>query len=1026
MTNKDDKLDLASIRARLSAAKGKEYWRSLEELAETEGFYEMLHREFPRQASEWIDSFSRRQFLKLMGASLALAGLTACYEPPPEQKIVPYVRPPEDIVPGKPLFYATSMPFAGSAMGLLVESHMGRPTKIEGNPDHPASLGATDVFAQASVLTLYDPDRSQTLTYLGEIRSWPAFLGAISLALEKERPRQGSGLRILTETVISPTFAEQVQSVITAFPSAKWHQYDPACKDGARAGSKLAFGEYVDPVYNFTKTDLVLSLDADFLSGGPGHVRYTRDFAYRRKGTNDNPNQLPEKPIRLYVVESTPSNTGSIADHRLPLRPSEIESFARNIAAGIGVGSSSTPPSNPEHAKWIEALVKDLQAHKGTSLVIAGEYQSPGLNALAHAMNQALGNVGNTVTYISPVEPNPVEQTESLKDLVKDMNAGVVDTLIMIGGNPVYTAPADLKFTESLSKVALRIHLSLYNDETSSLSHWHIPRAHYLESWGDARAFDGTASIIQPLISPLYYGKTEYEVLAAFSDQPERTSYDIVRDYWGRQRPGADFEKFWRKVLHDGFIPETAAQPKPVTAKSDWLSSTPAPQPKGEGFEVIFRPDPSIHDGQFTNNPWLQELPKPLTKLTWDNAAIVSPSTAEKMGLSYLVEYTKENESPRESSEVVELNYQGRQVSAPVWILPGQADNCITVHLGYGRTRAGNIGTGIGFNAYTIRTSAEPWFGSGASVKKTGNRYSLACTQNHHSMEGRHLVRSSSFEKYKEDPKKFKEHAEEEQPKRSLTLYPEYEYKGYAWGMAIDLSSCTGCNACVIACQSENNIPVVGKEQVMVNREMHWLRIDRYFEGNVENPQTHFQPVLCMHCEQAPCEVVCPVTATAHSSEGLNDMVYNRCVGTRYCSNNCPYKVRRFNFLQYSDYNTESLKAMRNPDVTVRSRGVMEKCTYCVQRINYARIEAEKEDRKVQDGEIVTACQAACPAEAIVFGDINDPGSRVTKLKAQERNYSLLGELNTRPRTTYLASLRNTNPELGKDESHGSKDEGHS
>jgi molybdopterin-containing oxidoreductase family iron-sulfur binding subunit len=677
-------------------------------------------------------------------------------------------------------------------------------------------------------------------------------------------------------------------------------------------------------------------------------------------------------------------------------------------------------------------VARDLQQHRGSSIVIAGDYQTPEVHALAHAMNHALSNVGKTVTYTDPVEAEPADPVESLRRLVKDMEAGQVDLLVIIGANPVYSAPADLNFAASMSKVGLRVHLSLYYDETSELCHWHIPQAHFLESWSDVRAYDGTISIVQPLIAPLYHGKTAHELLAAFTDQPERTSYEIVRDYWKTQKAGGwgagqtavagtqskpdspEFDKFWRKALHDGFVPNTASPQRSVSLRTDWTSESvkrsSGPLPSGE-LEIVFRPDPTVYDGRFANNGWLQELPKPLTKLTWDNAALVSPATAQRLGLSHEIAW-RGGEHGQVLADVVELQFQGRKVLAPVWIAPGHADDCITVHLGYGRKRAGRVGTGAGFSANTIRTSDSLWFGSGLSVTKTGGRYPLACAQYHHNIEGRNLLPSNTLNGYKKDPK----FAQQEfpDPLKTPSLYPGFQYKDYAWGMAIDLNSCVGCNACVIACQSENNIPIVGKEQVMRGREMHWLRIDQYHKGEIDNPEVYYQPVLCQHCEHAPCEIVCPVQATTHSAEGLNTMVYNRCVGTRYCSNNCPYKVRRFNFLQFADWETASLKLLTNPEVSVRSRGVMEKCTYCVQRISHAKINAERENRPVRDGEVLTACQAVCPAQAIVFGNINDPDSRVAKLKKEPRNYGLLAELNTRPRTTYLAAVRNPNPELEK------------
>jgi MoCo/4Fe-4S cofactor protein with predicted Tat translocation signal len=987
-------LDLAAIRERLGASRGRDYWRSLEELADSEGFQDLLEREFPRYAMQWDDAAGRRHFLKVMGASLALAGLSACTRQPTEA-IMPYVRQPEEVIPGKPLFFATAVPVAGIATGVLVESHLGRPTKIEGNPDHPASLGATDAFAQASVLELYDPDRSQTLTYLGDIRPWSGFLGAAREALAPQTATGGAGLRFLTGSTTSPTLADQFRSVLKKFPAAKWHRYEPAGRQAGLAGARQAFGEPAHTYYKIDKADVILALDADFLCSGPGSVRYAADFAGRRRVRG---NQTAMN--RLYVVESTATPTGAKADHRLAMRAADIERFAEAVAAGVGAHDVDKSLESSRLMKaaddnWLNAAVRDLQLHRGASAVIPGEYQAPRVHALSHAINAALGNVGNAVIHTDPLDPNSVDDFESLGELVRDMDAGKVEMLVIVGGNPVYNAPADFGFARLMSKVKLRIHMGLYADETSELCQWHIPQAHFLETWSDARAYDGTVTIMQPLILPLYFGRSVHELLAAFGDTPNQTPYEIVKGYWNRQHPAKDFEDWWRKAVHDGVVPGTALPPKQVAFRGSAPGTKSVP-PSGS-LEIVFRPDPHIFDGCFANNGWLQELPKPLTKLTWDNAALVSPSTAQARGL--------------QNEDLVELEYHGRKMRAPVWILPGQADDSVTVHLGYGRTTAGRVGNGAGFNAYALRTSDTPWFGSGLEIRKTGSKYSLAATQHHHLTEGRQLVISGNIGEYIKNPGFVKEQAEE--PPKELTIYPGYKYEGYAWGMSIDQTACVGCNACVIACQAENNISVVGKEQVLMMREMHWLRIDTYYKGNdVSRPETYFQPVPCMHCENAPCELVCPVQATNHSSEGLNDMVYNRCVGTRYCSNNCPYKVRRFNFFLYSDWTTPSLKLQRNPDVSVRSRGVMEKCSYCVQRINEAKIEAEKQDRPVRDGEIQTACQAVCPARAIVFGDINDKESRVAEMKAEPLNYSLLAELNTRPRTTYLAALRNPNPEI--------------
>jgi molybdopterin-containing oxidoreductase family iron-sulfur binding subunit len=931
-----------------------------------------------------------------MGASLALAGLTACTKQPKET-IVPYVKSPESVVPGRPLFFATAVTDGGYAKGVLVESHMGRPTKVEGNPDHPESLGATDAQGQAVILGLYDPDRSKTLVSYAEVRSWATFLETVKIALEAERPTRGAGFRILTENVTSPALARQIHDLLEQFPDARWHQYEAAGRDNARAGARLAFGDVVETRYLVDRADVILSLDADFLGTGPGNVRAIRDFATRRK-LSDRQSGMN----RLYVVESSVSVTGANADHRLAVRPSQVEGVARAIAAGLGLAVEG---ATSDHADLVTALVKDLKRREGRCLVLSGDSQPPAVHALTHAMNHALGAVGKTVTYAAPAEAEPVDHLASLEALVADMHAAKVKVLLVVGGNPVYNAPADLGIAAAFDKVPLRIRLGLYEDETSERCHWHVPEAHPLEAWSDARAVDGTVTIQQPLIAPLYGGRSAHEMLSVFAGRPDRSGHDIVKDYWRSRLGAGDFERAWKRALHDGVVAGSALSEKSVTLRSgDWARPSP-PAAERAGLEIAFRPDPSIGDGRHANNGWLQELPRPLTKLTWDNAALLSPETARRLGIAPAPHTSKGS-----VTDVVTLRYRGRSVTAPAWIVPGHPDDVVTVHLGYGRTRAGRVGDGVGFNAYSLRTSDAPWFGVGVEVARTGETRLVACTQDHWSMEGRNLMRAASLEEYAKDPGLVREMSEE--PPREMSLYPGFKYEGHAWGLSIDLNSCVGCNACVTACQSENNIPVVGRDQVGRGREMQWIRIDRYYEGRPEAPEVYHQPVLCMHCENAPCEVVCPVAATVHSAEGLNDMVYNRCVGTRYCSNNCPYKVRRFNFFLYQDWETPSLKLMRNPDVTVRSRGVMEKCTYCIQRINQVRIEARNEEREIRDGEIKTACQQACPAEAIVFGDLNDAESRVAKLKASPRNYGLLAELNTRPRTSYLAAVRNFNPEI--------------
>jgi MoCo/4Fe-4S cofactor protein with predicted Tat translocation signal len=1036
----------------------KQYWRSLDELAESPVFEEFVRREFPQQAEEWNDPVERRTFLKVMGASLALAGLSGCVIQPPE-KVIPYVKQPEEIVPGQGLFFATAYSLSGIATPLLVRSNEGRPTKVEGNPDHPSNPGATatDIFAQASILTLYDPDRSQTPLYRGDTRPWTQFVGEIRGLLEKEgdglKARRGAGLRFLTETITSPSLAAQMNQVVADFPEAKWHQYEPVNRDNARAGAMMVFGQPVNTTYDFSKAERILSLSSDFLTAWPGNLRYAKDYAARRRST--------EKMNRLYVLESTPSVTGANADHRFPVKPSELYAVANGMLSRVSPGKRDLARND------FDRVADDLNQFRGQTIVIAGDDAPPAVHAVAHVMNEALGNVGKTVFYTDAIEASSVDQTQSLRELVGDIDAGKVELLIIIGGNPAYNTPVDLRLDKNrLDKVKLRAHLNLYNNETSQICHWHINAAHYLESWGDARANDGTVSIVQPLIAPLYEGKTAYEVLALFSDNYDRKDYEIVRAYWSGQQSSlksqtvttgsggdrvqnagspttgspttaaqADFESSWRKWLHDGFIPNTALAAKTFSPKFDWATSLTqnvgaTPTLQANTYEVVFRPDPSIYDGRFANNGWLQELPKPLTKVTWDNVALISPETAKKMGV--LPPNYEEGKHGREAYvDTIKLTHRDRSITqqVPAWVMPGQPDDVITVHLGYGRTNSGRVGTLTvtdpdgplphgGFNAYDIRYSDSAWAADGVSISKTNERYVIASTQAHFTMDGRDILRASTIEEYEREKHQIvEEHKHQEKENRELSLYPDFDYQnqglGYAWGMSIDLNSCVGCNACVLACQAENNIPVVGKEQVARSREMHWIRIDAYFKGDEHKPEgPFFQPVPCMHCENAPCEPVCPVHATVHSSEGLNDMVYNRCVGTKYCSNNCPYKVRRFNFFLYQDWETPTYQLMRNPDVSVRSRGVMEKCTYCVQRIQGAKIQSEIEGRPVRDGEIVTACQQVCPTEAIVFGNVNDPNSKVSRMKAQERDYSLLGELNARPRTTYMSALRNPNPEI--------------
>ncbi len=1090
-------LDLAAVRAKLAQQNGRTYWRSLEELAGDDEFNGFLEREFPRQAPRDMAPLARRDFLKLMGASLALAGVSGCAFQPAEQ-IVGYVKAPEDMIPGVPQFYATAMTMGGYAIGLLAESNMGRPTKIEGNPSHPSSLGATDIFAQASILGLYDPGRSKALRKLRDNATWEDFTGAVQELATQLQGTGGAGFHLLTETITSPTLGNQIAQLKAAFPQMQWHQYEPNTRDGARAGTQQAFGVPTHLVYHFDRADRVLSLDSNFLGDEPGSVRYARDFTDRRRAR-----QGTKNINRMYMVESTPTITGAMADHRLAVSGSAVQTIAQALAAKIGAPGVNAPEGlNQTQQKWVDACAADLKTAQGRAVVIAGGHQSAEVHVLAHAINSALGALNTTVTghepvEIAPVEAAPFQQAQSLQSLARAIQSGRAKVLLMLGGNPAFSAPADLKFGDVLEKAVLRkanplvaIHLSTDDNETSVRSTWHIPETHYLESWGDARGHDGTVSIVQPLIQPLYpQARNAYEVLGAFQVptaqgivaqpnalqpqyNPDRSALEIVQGYWQNARGsgagntannaatmGLDvtagdsasaitaFQKQWQTWLHDGVVPNSASPQRTLTFTGNVAGLA---APKTGGMEVMFRPDPTIWDGRFLNNAWLQELPKPLIKTTWDNTVLLPFSMAEKLGVT--------------DDDLVNVKVGDTFVQLPVTIAPGHPENSVTVHYGYGRTRAGVVGNGTGHDVMSLR-SGQNMNWAPVEVTKAGGRFRVARTAHHNIIDNRtnkidglhdrELIQSATIEQFAADPKSVVgeevttalpvvgliqqgkintgleheaggdggvdagEHEGAEKAPGFPSLYPQGrdsvlndENIPYAWGMSIDTSTCVGCNACVIACQSENNSAVTGKSQVMMGREMHWLRIDTYYHGDVSNPDVYFQPVMCMHCEKAPCEPVCPVVATQHSPEGINEMVYNRCIGTRYCSNNCPYKVRRFNYLQYSEQNTPQIELMANPDVTVRARGVMEKCTYCIQRVQEAKIQAEKEDRTVRDGEIVTACQQSCPTNAIIFGDIRNEKSQVAQLKKQPHSYGMLTELNTYPRTTYLAKIHNPNPAL--------------
>jgi len=981
------------------------YWRSLAEVENRPEFRAALEREFLEEGpSELPEGMSRRDMMMLLGASMSLAGLTGCIRRPVEE-IVPYVTAPEEVLPGVPLRYATTMPFRRSAYGLIVESHEGRPTKIEGNPAHPSTLGASNSLIQASVLGLYDPDRSQSVTLQGANKSWADFVAAWGQLAKGHAADGGAGLAILSESFSSPTLARLATELRGKYPRIRWATYDAVSDENRLAGLRAATGRDVDLMLRFDRATVILALDADPLLTDPEMVRHARGFASGRSAGASGGTMN-----RLYAVEGVYSLTGAMADHRLRLQSRQIVPFLAALAARLGVAGAANLGSatvGGVDARWIDAVAKDLQAQRGSSLIVAGDRQPAAVHAAVCALNAHLGNTGKTVSYYETKDAS-LPSVNSLVSLVSAMQAGSVQTLVVLGGNPVFDAPADLDFAAAMKKVPNTIALGHNVDETSANAAWHIPRAHFLESRGDARAVGGTVSVIQPLILPLFGGRSPVELLGLLATDADRPGYDIVRDTWKPILGEAEVGPKWNRLLHDGLLAGSELPEVASDSGAQGLSELGRLIAGGGGTEteIVFLPSPTLHDGRFANDGWLQELPDPLTKLTWDNPALVSPKTAESLGLA--------------SERVVRVEYSGRSLELPVWILPGMADGVVAVTLGYGRARAGRIGNGVGFNAFSVRTSKAPGFDGGAKLTNAGRAYPLSATQEHGSMEGRPLVRESTVTELRAEGGHAKEEKKggglgvfEEEPHHFSLWKPHAYDQGHQWGMTIDLNACIGCNACVTACQSENNVPVVGKVQVAKGREMHWIRVDRYFSGEPDgSPELVFQPVPCMHCEDAPCEQVCPVAATVHDAQGLNVMVYNRCIGTRYCSNNCPYKVRRFNFFNFTKDTPDILKLAMNPDVTVRARGVMEKCTYCTQRINRGKIDAKLSGRALKDGDVKTACQQACPAGAIEFGDLRDTSSRVVKAKAEPRNYALLDELNTKPRTTYLAKVRNPNPDL--------------
>jgi Fe-S-cluster-containing dehydrogenase component len=927
----------------------------------------------------------RRDALKLFTAGLA-ASLAGCDKP--NEEIVPYVEMPERLVPGLPLRFATTLPLSGYGRGVIVTSMEGRPIKVDGNPRHPASLGATDVFAEAAVLSLYDPDRSKTVRGANGVASWTSFEKAWLARVDKESARRGAGLRLVTGRVTSPTLKRQIDALLKLLPEARWYRYEPLGDDAAADGAVQAFGRPVTVIPRIADASVVFTFDADPLGPGPAQLHHARGFAARRLPAGD------REPARIYALESSWTLTGASADHRLAQPPAAIHNAAIAMAAKLGAPLPS-PPTSPELDRLIAAASADLEAHLGTAIVLAGPTLPAEVHALCHWINRRLQA---PLDLIEPVDPVSTGHAAALSSLANELAAGAVETLILLDVNPVYNAPSALKLADAIRRVPFAVHAGAYDDETGAVCGWHLPLSHALESWSDLRAFDGTTSIVQPLIRPLHDTRTAHEILALLQRQSGASSYVLVRESWG-ERTSADFEAWWRQSLHNGVIENSAAQLLP-TLEAKLPRIAPASRP--DGITLVVKPDPSLWDGGFANNPWLQECPKPLTTELWGNALQIAPRDAVRLRLR--------------TGDVVRVMVGSAAVETPVLVRDGQAARVAVLTTGYGRSRAGAIGTGVGCNAFQLR-GREGGFefdeADFVAVRQSGRVLTL---QHEFRIDGEPediFPIVSVQELSRLEPGDL-----EHDPDPPSILTTPQGNDPYAWAMVIDTSLCIGCNACVIACQAENNVPVIGPEEVARGRDMHWLRVDSYERGPKGQPRPGFQPVPCMHCEHAPCEPVCPVAASVHDGEGLNVQVYNRCVGTRFCEANCPYKVRRFNFFSYSGSEAYATldaalwTAQRNPDVSVRGRGVMEKCTYCVQRISRARRTAEKENRSIADGEVVTACAAACPTRAIVFGNRNDAEAAVTVKRQDPRHYTLLGHLGTRPRTTYLARLRNANPDL--------------
>ena len=1066
---------------------GKQYWRSLNELAETDEFKQFMHREFPAGAIDQLSGPDRRHFLKIMGASMALAGMgVAGCRRWPKEEILPYAKRPEDFIPGAATHYATCREQGGVASSLLVTAIDQRPIKIEGNPDSSQNRGATTMHDQASILDLYDPDRSRQVLHRtgGEIgnASWSDFAAWAASQRSTIRNRGGGGLAILSEATSSPSVQWLRNRLDADFDGLQWFEYEPVGDASVVAGLQMAFGSPMRPVYDLSKAKCIVSLDAELLTGSPATIAQARGFADSRRTVDDSGHPMS----RMYCYEPGLSLTGSNADDRVAVRPSDIAVIASRLAVAVGVTAGSLGSAADADAALSDEVkanlthaISDLNSNRGTSLVVAGEGQPAEVHAIVAAINAALGNAGQTVKYVSAGQP----ADGGIVELAAALNNDSIDTLLILGGNPVYNAPVDLDIASALSRASEVVHLSDYVDETSQHDAvtWHVNRAHYLEAWGDGRAADGTVLLAQPLIEPLFAGRSAIEVLAAFLDDDVTAGRDIVQRTFRDMRGSGGFDRQWPQALHDGAVAGTgdggvsgtvnnAAVASAGNALTQWWG-----EQTRDGVDLIFRADARVHDGRFANNGWLHETPDPLTKLTWDNAALIGPDLAERLGV--------------DTEGMITIAAGDHSLNMAVIVVPGMHASAIVLPLGYGRTIRSAMGdkariaTDAGFNTYTLRTSQTMGFACGANATRASGTYQLALTQDHHAVDSTGgkgmaqrvptIVREMERDEFSKHPEAIKHRAH---VPHSLSLFEEnnLEEHNYRWGMSVDLNTCIGCSACVVACQAENNIPIVGKEQVRKSREMHWLRIDRYFSFGKDSHGKHdgskfksvaMQPVMCVHCENAPCEQVCPVAATVHDSDGLNVMVYNRCIGTRYCSNNCPYKVRRFNYFDYRrrsphreqpgtllqvdpEYYTreqaaaDPLQQMQlNPDVSVRVRGVMEKCTYCIQRIQQAKIEAKnefvKQDKntrpektRVQDGRIQTACQQSCPTQAIEFGDLDDKAAKVTAKHKNPRAYMLLQELNTDPRTKYLAKIWNPSEkgskvdeaDFGHGHGHGSSD----